>query len=108
MSKKLQMIFLLSAALSATPSTTAATQQPSAPANADSTNAQKQFKAGSINGRVVGDDGKPMANVPVVATPIGRSAARRPGPARQGAQTSTDDDGAFEFEGLAPASYAIS
>src|SRR5262245_52283620 len=107
MPKKLQLIFLLSAALSAPPLTVATAQQPSAPANSDSAKTQKESKAGSIKGRVVGDDGKPMANVPVSATPIGRSAARRPGPG-QGAQTSADDDGFFEFDGLAPASYAIS
>jgi protocatechuate 3,4-dioxygenase beta subunit len=88
--------------------TAATAQQPSAPADADSAKTQKESKAGSIKGRVVGDDGKPIANVPVIATPIGRSAARRPGLPGQGAQTSADDDGFFEFEGLAPASYAIS
>ncbi|HEX5081995.1 MAG TPA: carboxypeptidase-like regulatory domain-containing protein, partial [Blastocatellia bacterium] len=40
--------------------------------------------------------------------PIGRSAARRPGAFGRGSQTTTDDDGAFEFEGLSPASYVIS
>ncbi|MBO0724723.1 MAG: carboxypeptidase regulatory-like domain-containing protein [Blastocatellia bacterium] len=108
MSKKLQLIFSLSAAFSVIPLTAATTQQPSAPANVDSAKTQKESKAGSIKGRVVGDDGKPMANVPVIATPVGRSAARRPGLPGQGAQTSADDDGFFEFEGLAPASYAIS
>jgi hypothetical protein len=83
-------------------------QQPSAPADVDSAKTQKESKAGSIKGRVVGDDGKPIANVPVIAAPIGRSAARRPGLPGQGAQTSADDDGFFEFEGLAPTSYAIS
>jgi protocatechuate 3,4-dioxygenase beta subunit len=108
MSKKLQLIFALGAAFSATWLTTATAQQPSASANSDTTKTQKESKASSIKGRVVGDDGQPMANVPVIATPIGRGAARRLGPAGQGAQTSTDDDGAFEFESLAPASYVIS
>jgi len=88
----------------------ASAQQP-AIANSDSTKEAKEqtpLKLGSIKGRVVGDDGQPMANVPVIAAPIGRSAARRPGQAGQGAQTNTDDDGAFEFEGLTPASYVIS
>src|SRR5262249_39144539 len=97
-----------SATFSAPPLTTATAQQPAAPANSDPTKTQKESKASSIKGRVVGGEGQPMANVPVVATPIGRGAARRPGPAGQGAQTNTDDDGAFEFEGLAPASYVIS
>src|SRR5262245_6081825 len=83
-------------------------QQPASPANPDATKEQKEPKTGSIKGRVVGEDGQPMANIPVVATAIGRAAARSAGPARQGAQTNTDDDGAFEFEGLAPASYVIS
>lgn len=113
MSKKLESslrnLCLLCA--SAVSLTFAMAQQPAKPANSDSAKEQKEQKeqkAGSIKGRVVGDDGQPMANVPVIATPIGRSAARRPGQAGQGAQTNTDDDGAFEFEGLAPASYAIS
>src|SRR5215813_1509812 len=88
--------------------TFALAQQPAAPANSDSTKEQKEPKAGSIKGRVVGDDGQPMANIPVIAAPVGRSAARRQGPAGQGSQTNTDEDGAFEFEGLAPASYMIS
>src|SRR5215468_3738850 len=108
MSMKFQQIILLSAAFIATPLTTSTAQQPSAPANSDSTKTQKESRAGSIKGRVVGEDGQPMANVPVIATPVGRSAERRPGPSGRGAQTNTDDDGAFEFEALAPASYAIS
>jgi protocatechuate 3,4-dioxygenase beta subunit len=83
-------------------------QQSSAPADFGSTTTRKESKPGSIKGRVVGDDGQPMANVPVVATPIGRGAARRQRMFGQGPQTTTDDYGAFEFEGLAPASYAIS
>jgi len=108
MSKKLQLIFLLSVTFSALPLTTAAAQQSAAIAGSDPTKERKEQKPGSIKGRVVGDDGQPMANVPVIAAPIGRGAARRPGPAGRGAQTNTDDDGAFEFEGLAPASYVIS
>jgi protocatechuate 3,4-dioxygenase beta subunit len=108
MSKKLQLIFLLSAGFSAALLTTAMAQQSSAPADSDSTKTRKDSKPGSIKGRVVGDDGQPMANAPVVATPIGRGAARRQRTFGQGSQTTTDDYGAFEFEGLAPASYAIS
>src|SRR5262245_10891381 len=83
-----------------------AAQQPSAPGASDPAKEQKELKPGSIKGRVAGDDGQPMANIPVIATPIGRAAARRQGSQR--AQTNTDDDGLFEFEGLAPASYVIS
>jgi protocatechuate 3,4-dioxygenase beta subunit len=100
-------IFLLSALFSGLPASAMA-QQSSAPADSASTKTRKESKPGSIKGRVAGDDGQPMANVPVVATPIGRSAARRQRMFGQGSQTTTDDYGAFEFEGLAPASYAIS
>jgi protocatechuate 3,4-dioxygenase beta subunit len=107
MSKKLQRIFLLIAAFSALLVITVAGQQPT-PADSDSAKTRQETKPGSIKGRVVSDDGRPVANVPVIATPIGRSAARRPGAFGQGSQTTTDDDGAFEFEGLSPASYVIS
>ncbi|MGE0128655.1 MAG: carboxypeptidase regulatory-like domain-containing protein [Blastocatellales bacterium] len=83
-----------------------AAQQSAAPAKADEEKQQTSSKPGSIKGRVIGEDGQPMANIPVAAISIGRSAARRAG--GQSPQTNTDDDGAFEFEGLAPASYAIS
>jgi protocatechuate 3,4-dioxygenase beta subunit len=107
MSKKLQRIFLPIAVFSALLVITVAGQQPT-PADSDSAKTRQESKPGSIKGRVVSDDGRPVANVPVIATPIGRSAARRPGAFGQGSQTTTDDDGAFEFEGLSPASYAIS
>lgn len=81
----------------------AAAQQPAKP---DEEKQPASSKPGSIKGRVIGDDGQPMANIPVAAVSIGRSAARRPG--AQALQTNTDDEGNFEFEGLAPASYAIS
>jgi hypothetical protein len=108
MSKKLQLICLLSGAFSVTPLIAATAQQSSAPANPDSANMRKESKAGSIKGHIVGDGGQPIANVPVIATPVGQGAARRPGTFGQGAQTTTDDNGAFEFEGLSPTSYAIS
>jgi protocatechuate 3,4-dioxygenase beta subunit len=76
------------------------------PTKTDEEKQPTPLRPGSIKGRVIGDDGQPMANIPVVAVSIGRSVARRPG--AQAAQTNTDDDGNFEFEGLAPASYAIS
>lgn len=71
-------------------------------------------KTGSIKGRVLGDDGQPLANIPVMAIPFGRNAARRPGQFQapqqmvMPAQTVTDDEGNFEFINLTPASYAIS
>ncbi|MDX2044210.1 MAG: carboxypeptidase-like regulatory domain-containing protein [Acidobacteriota bacterium] len=99
----------------------AVAQQPEAP------------KTGSIKGRVLGDDGQPMANVPVTAIPIGRNLTRRQtaAPAQTGgggraeravqtvqvtqniqplapSQVITDDEGNFEFSNLPPANYAIS
>ncbi|MFN0112368.1 MAG: carboxypeptidase-like regulatory domain-containing protein [Blastocatellia bacterium] len=77
---------------------------------------QEAPKTGSIKGRVAGEDGQPIAGIPVMAIPVGRNAARRQaaapaiqtGPAATVAQTVTDEDGNFEFTNLAPASYAIS
>jgi hypothetical protein len=71
--------------------------------------AQPALKAGSITGRVLGDDGQPLASIPVFAVPIGRAggAGRRQGSGAP-AQTTTDDDGNFEFANLSPASYSIS
>ncbi len=95
-------------------------QQPEAP------------KTGAIKGRVLSDDGQPMANIPVTAIPVGRNQARRQstapaqgpgGRVAQAIQTAqntqsiqpiapsqviTDDDGNFEFSNLLPANYAIS
>lgn len=70
---------------------------------------QPALKSGSMTGRVLGDDGQPLAGIPVFAVPVGRTAAagRRQGPAAP-AQTTTDDDGNFEFANLSPASYSIS
>lgn len=98
--------------------------------------AQPEAPTGSIKGRVLSDDGQPMANIPVTAIPIGRNLTRRQAaaPAQsvaggQGgrvaqavqtvqtaqsiqpiapAQVITDDDGNFEFSNLLPANYAIS
>ncbi|MBS1789093.1 MAG: carboxypeptidase regulatory-like domain-containing protein [Acidobacteria bacterium] len=68
-------------------------------------------KNGSIKGRVTGNDGQPLASIPVMAIPFGRSGIRRQGPGQPMAmpsQTVTDDEGNFEFPNLAPASYFIS
>ncbi len=82
----------------------ASAQQPAA-------DKQESPKSGSIKGRVIGDDGQPLANIPVVAIPFGRAAVRRQGPGAPTAMPSqavTDDEGNFEFVNLLPASYAIS
>jgi len=90
-------------------------------------------KTGAIKGRVLSDDGQPMANIAVTAIPVGRNQARRQAaaPAQPGqggrvaqavqtvqtaqsiqpiapSQVITDDDGNFEFSNLLPANYAIS
>ncbi len=67
------------------------------------------LKSGSITGRVLGDDGQPLAAIPVFAAPIGHAGAagRRQGGGAP-SQTTTDDDGNFEFANLPPASYSIS
>lgn len=77
--------------------------------SAQTEKAQPVLKNGSITGRVLGDDGQPLASIPVFAMPIGRAggAGRRQGPAAP-AQTTTDDDGNFELINLSPASYSIS
>ncbi|HMV84615.1 MAG TPA: carboxypeptidase-like regulatory domain-containing protein [Blastocatellia bacterium] len=66
------------------------------------------MKPGSITGRVLGDDGQPLAAIPVFAAPIGRAGAagRRQGGGAS-SQTTTDDEGNFEFANLPPASYSI-
>ncbi len=70
---------------------------------------QPVLKSGSIIGRVLGDDGQPVANIPVFATLVGPARTVRP---RQRptmpTQTTTDDEGNFEFMSLSPASYSIS
>lgn len=101
--RPLALFFLLAVCLTAV-----VAQQPTASVNIDEAKQPAPSKPGSIKGRVIGGDGQPMANIPVVASPVGRRAARRPGMGGQGGQTNTDDDGNFELEGLAPASYAIS
>ena len=69
---------------------------------------QPPLKPGSITGRVLGDDGQPLAAIPVFAAPIGRAGAagRRQGGGAS-SQTTTDDEGNFEFANLPPASYSI-
>ena len=105
MNTKLQSIFCLLAMLCCV--ATVAAQQPETP------------KTGSIKGRVLGDDGQPMANVPVTAIPIGRNAARRQaaapgqpglaglaglaGPAGRAAQAVQSVQSAQSIQALAPA-----
>ncbi len=98
--------------------TTANAQQAAPPAATAQIAAPKEQpvpRRGTIKGRVLGDDGQPLAEVPVLASPIGRSAAaRRPGLAGPGgptgapSQTTTDEEGNFTFENLIPATYSIS
>jgi protocatechuate 3,4-dioxygenase beta subunit len=88
------------------------TSRPNPTATASPQNEQPVMRRGTIRGRILGDDGQPLADVPVMAFPIGRSAiARRPGPggpAGAPSQTTTGEEGNFTFENLIPASYSIS
>jgi len=90
-------------------------QQKATPAVSNPPQAEKEQLAprrGTIKGRVVDDDGQPLADAPVSATPVGRTpTARRPGPAGGAgttSQTTTDEQGNFALENLTPASYSIS
>jgi len=61
------------------------------------------FPAGRLAGRVVGPDGKPLANVGVR---LGISGKRKEGARSQGWQQSSAD-GAFAFEGVAAGTYQL-
>lgn len=81
------------------------------PATTPTANIPEGQKTGSIKGRVTGNDGQPMASIPVMAIPFGRSGIRRQGsgqPVAMPSQTVTDEEGNFEFPNLAPSSYSIS
>jgi protocatechuate 3,4-dioxygenase beta subunit len=86
--------------------------QTNLPSTAGPQNELPLMRRGTIRGRILGEDGQPLADVPVIAFPVGRSAAAlRPGPggpAGAPSQTTTDEEGGFAFENLIPASYSIS
>ncbi|MGE0883295.1 MAG: carboxypeptidase regulatory-like domain-containing protein [Blastocatellales bacterium] len=65
-------------------------------------------KPGSIKGRVIGEDGEPLAEVQVFAVAIGRAGERRLPGGNAPTQAVTDDEGNFEISDLPPASYSIS
>ncbi len=65
-------------------------------------------KPGSIKGRVIGEDGEPLADVQVFAVAIGRAGERRLPGGNAPTQTVTDEEGNFEIADLPPASYSIS
>lgn len=106
---KLPSVFCLIVLLSCLATIAHAQQSPTA--SAATTNPEPP-KLGSIKGRVTGNDGQPLASIPVVAIPFGRNGARRQGvpgqPPAMPSQAVTDDDGNFEFVNLAPVSYGIS
>lgn len=68
----------------------------------------EQAKPGSIKGRVIGDDGEPLAEVQVFAVAVGRTGERRLPGGNAPTQAVTDDEGNFEIADLPPASYSIS
>lgn len=55
---------------------------------------------GAITGRVIGDDGQPMAGVQIVARRIGYKRA-------SGNSASSDEDGNFKLTGLSPGAYTL-
>ena len=64
--------------------------------------AQQSPKGGAITGRVLGDDGNPLAHAGVQ---VNEAEAR--GPNRASHQTTTDDEGYFRVANLPPADYYI-
>ncbi|HEY3582027.1 MAG TPA: carboxypeptidase-like regulatory domain-containing protein, partial [Pyrinomonadaceae bacterium] len=54
---------------------------------------------GSIKGRVVGDDGRPVVNATLMAQAVNGSASVRP--------AQVDSEGKFSFDDLPPAAYVI-
>lgn len=65
-------------------------------------------KPGSIKGRVIGEDGEPLAEVQVFAIAIGRAGERRLPGGNAPTEAITDEEGNFEIADLPPASYSIS
>ena len=60
----------------------------------------EQPKTGTISGRVVNENGQPMANAAV--------SVRAFGGAGSGRNTTTDGDGNFQISGLDPVAYSVS
>src|SRR2546422_672786 len=60
----------------------------------------EETKTGAISGRVVNDNGQPLANARVFVRAVGSSA--------QGSNTTTDAEGSFHVNGLDSALYTVS
>ena len=60
----------------------------------------EETKTGSINGRVVNENGQPLANAAVFVRAYGSNG--------QGRSTTTDGDGTFQVSGLDPLAYMVS
>jgi hypothetical protein len=60
----------------------------------------EETKTGSINGRVVNENGQPLANAAVYVRAFGSN--------ERGRSTTTDADGAFQVSGLDPLAYMVS
>lgn len=63
-----------------------------------------QGATGSINGRVVAEDGQPMSRVPVMVVASSTDAAKVMSGMRR---SMTDNEGRFQADGLPPAAYQI-
>jgi len=85
--------FLAILALTITASSAAAAQ---AQSDESSANAPR---TGTISGRVVNDNGQPLANAVVTVRAFGRGTPGRP--------TTTDNEGSFQLSGLDPAAYVV-
>ena len=62
----------------------------------------------SIKGRVVSSDGQPVSSINVSAVAMGKRPEAREMRGGLFSQTTTDEHGNFQFDGLQPAAYAIS
>lgn len=62
----------------------------------------------SIKGRVVSSDGQPVSSIQVSAVAMGKRPEAREMRGGLFSQTTTDEHGNFQFDGLQPAAYAIS
>ncbi len=62
----------------------------------------------SIKGRVVSSDGQPVSSIQVNAIAMGKRPEAREMRGGLFSQTTTDEHGNFQFDGLQPAAYAIS
>jgi hypothetical protein len=75
-------------------------QQSAADKTRNAAQAQSKERRGTIKGRVVSDSGQALANVNITLFPISAMQAQR-------RMAGTDEDGRFEIDDLAPATFSI-